>query len=194
MNPQPPDIVTTHFQMWKSKNPIANLKLSPRDERLSPRMSEVFGAASPGFTLIEVTLAIVLFSLAIVVMTGAFVNALTSLATIENEFTLQADLRFVRSHALKIADREEFEEGDTIETLSSGTATWSGSIESTGVSDLFFATLLIEMDPPDGGGAQVYQQNLYLLRPTWSDPVERSEIMAENADRLAQDRADKDWL
>ena len=50
-----------------------------------------------GFTLIEVTLALAVFSMSVVVLTQAFVNALVSLNTLESETNYQSAFRFVRS-------------------------------------------------------------------------------------------------
>lgn len=144
------------------------------------------------FTLIEVTVAIALFGLVVVVLTQAFVNTLLSLDSIESETALQADLRFVRTKVIKEPDLDTFEEGGEIETLTSGTARWEAEVESTNVSDLFQVELEIEIDPPEGE-RKVFKQHLILLRPTWSDPVERSQIIAENRDRLMEQRLGKDW-
>ena len=146
-----------------------------------------------GFTIVEVTIALAIFSIAVVMLTQSFVNTLLSLDSIESESIIQSDVRFVRAQALKVADREEFEEGGEIVTLSSGRARWYATIESTAVSDLFNVLLTIEMESPDGGEMEVYEQELFLLRPTWSDPVERSELIAENRDRLNSNRMALDW-
>ncbi len=145
------------------------------------------------FTLVEVTVALAIFAIAVVVLTQSFVNTLLSLDSIETEADLQADIRFVRSQALTVADREAFEEGDEITTLAHGTARWYATIESTQVSDLFQVQLTIELEPTDRLERTQHIQNLLLRRPTWSDPVERSEIIAGNSDRLNEERLTQDW-
>lgn len=133
-------------------------------------------------------MSIALFGLTMVVLTEAFVNTLVSLHSIESEADLQSDIRFVRSLALEESDRDVFEEGGNVETLSSGTAAWRATVENTEVSDLFRVELVIELNPPEGKGTEVYTQNLVILRPTWSDPVERSELIAEARKRLLESR------
>ncbi len=139
---------------------------------------------SAGFTLIEITLSIALFGLTMVVITQAFVNTLVSLASIESESDVQSDVRFVRTIALEESDRDEFENGGKVETLSSGSANWRATVEETRVSDLFYVQLTIELTPPNEISQQIFIQNLVVLRPTWSDPVERSQLIAEARERL----------
>ena len=156
-------------------------------------LAEIRKRLQPGFTLVEVTVALSVFAIAVVVLTQSFVNTLVSLDSTETETDLQADIRFVRSQALTVADREAFEEGDEITTLTNGTARWYAIIESTQVSDLFQVQLTIELEPSDRAERTQHVQNLLLLRPTWSDPVERSEIISENRDRLEEERLYQDW-
>ena len=133
-------------------------------------------------------MAVALFGLTMVVLTQAFVNTLVSLHSIESETVVQSDIRFVRSLALEESDRDKFEEGGNVEILSSGTASWQATVENTEVSDLFKVKLVIELNPPEGRRSEVYTQNLVVLRPTWSDPVERSELIAEARKRLLESR------
>ena len=143
------------------------------------------------FTLIEVTVSLAIFSLAVVVLTQAYVNTMISLDTIDNETALEADLKFVRSQIIRNSDRDVLENGGRMETLSSGTAYWRVEIEQALVSNLFYVTLIIEFSSFESGESNEYTQNLLLLRPTWSDPIERSTILAENSDRLLFNRLKK---
>ena len=140
--------------------------------------------ASRAFTLAEVALAIAVFAAAVTVLTQTYVNALLSLDSLESETALNADLRFVRSIVIKEPNLETFEEGGEIETLASGIAAWEAEVEPALVSDLFFVDLTIVLKPPDSREPVEFAQHLLLLRPTWSDPVERSELIAENTERL----------
>ena len=143
------------------------------------------------FTLLEVTLSLAIFSLAVVVLTQAYVNTMMSLDTIDNETALEADLKFVRSQIIQESNRDIFEAGGHMETLSSGTAYWRAELDQALVSDLFYVTLTIELHSPDAGEPNLYTQELLLLRPTWSDPIERSTILAKNNDRLLFNRLNK---
>ncbi len=145
------------------------------------------------FTLIEVTLALAIFALAVVGLTQAFVNILMSLDSIDNETSLQADLQFLRSHIILEPDLEKLEEGGEINTLGSGSAHWQAEVEPMPVSDLFRVILTIELLEPQDSNPVTITEEILLLRPTWSDPVERSTILAENADRLQDERLNRDW-
>ena len=61
------------------------------------------------------------------------------------------------------------------------------------VSDLFRVILTYELSQPQSANTVTITEELLLLRPTWSDPVERSTILAENADRLQAERLTRDW-
>ncbi len=141
-----------------------------------------------GFSMIEVALALAIFALAIVALTQSFVNTLLSLETLDSKTDYQSDLRFVRNQVILEADRDEFEKGGQIETILSGTANWDAEIESTQVSDLFKVVLSIELSPPNEKESVNTIETLYLLRPTWSDPVDRTTLIAENTDRLINGR------
>ena len=148
-----------------------------------------------GFTLIEVTLALAVFSMSVVVLTQAFVNALVSLNTLESETNYQSAFRFVRSIVIQEPRLDVLEQGGEIETLSYGTAYWETEIDATQVSDLFKLNLKIKIAPAEKGEKpNIYEQDLFLLRPTWSDPGERAALIAENRDRLHNERLSKDLL
>ena len=120
-------------------------------------------------------------------------NTLNALHLTESEADRQADIRFVRSRVILEPDLETFEEGGEVMTLSSGKAVWEATVEPATVSDLFRVQLSIEITPEKTGKPEMHVETLLLLRPTWSDPVERSEIIAQNGDRLASDRLELDW-
>ena len=128
----------------------------PTDNHSGGRLDKL-KPSDQAFTLVEVTVALAIFAIAVVVLTQSFVNTLLSLDSIETEADLQADIRFVRSQALTVADREAFEEGDEITTLAHGTARWYATIESTQVSDLFQVQLTIELEPTDSNEPSTFR-------------------------------------
>lgn len=146
-----------------------------------------------GFTLLEVTLALAIFSFAIVVLTQAFVNILMSLDAIKVASDREPTFRFIRTQVIQISDREELEQGGEIDTLDLGPAFWEVEIEQTEVLDLFRVDLRIELNPPELDAPLVREETLYLLRPTWSDPIDRSELKADAQDRLLLTRQQSDW-
>lgn len=149
------------------------------------------GRAVRGFSLIEVLLALALAGMAFTVLNLAFANILTSLAALQVETDYQPVVRFVRTQVLLEPDREKLEEGGEIETLDFGTARWEAEVEEALVSDLFQLRLRIELNPPEAREPEVFQETILVLRPTWSDPVDRSKIFSENRDRLEKERLEK---
>ncbi len=146
-----------------------------------------------GFTLIEALIALAIAGLAFAVLTQSFANTLTALRLMEIEADRQGDIRFVRSIAIQEPDLDEFERGDTIETLDRGRATWRGMAEPTAVPDLFRVRLTIELDNPEGGLPVEHEETFFLLRPTWSDPVDRSGLLSEMKDEVEFERGFLDW-
>lgn len=147
-----------------------------------------------GFSLIEVLLAMAIFSLAAYVLSQSFYNALKATDNLETESSEAADLRFVRQQVILEPELEVFEDGGTIETLLNGPAQWEVEVEQMQVADLFKVDLMIELEPrEDESDPRIYKETLYLLRPTWSDPTERGEIITEARDKLTESRIGKEW-
>lgn len=147
---------------------------------------------SKGFSLIEVVIAIAVAGIAFFVLTETFFNVLLTLDGLESESDYQKDVRFVRREIIQIADRDELEDGGEITTLDLGEAVWDVELEETEIVDLFRMDLLIEFDNPDGEPIE-YRESLFLLRPTWSDPIESSAILSDVRDRIEENNLRRDW-
>jgi prepilin-type N-terminal cleavage/methylation domain-containing protein len=145
-----------------------------------------------GFSLIEVVIAIAIAGIAFFVLTQTFFNVLLTLEGLESESDHQKDVRFVRRQIIQIAERDELEEGGEITTLDLGEAQWMAEIEETDIVDLFKLRLEIEFENPDGEPIP-YDEILYLMRPTWSDPIESSAILEEVKDAILDESRDRDW-
>ena len=143
---------------------------------------------SSGFSLIEVVVALALFAMASVVLTSSFVNALLAREHGQSNDLRNADIRAVRMQLLLQPNRDDAEDGDRYETLNNGTANWEAAIEPTNVVDLFQVQLQIEFsEPPEGSDAK-HTETLYLLRPTWSESNERSDLLQDKKDELQDSR------
>ena len=138
-----------------------------------------------GFTLLEVLLAMALFAVAVVVLAASYINVLNSLELVKVDQALEQELALVRAQVLQEADLETIEEGGELPTVTHGRATWQAEVEPTAVADLFRLTLTIEMQ---GNGEDVPEstvtQTLFVLRPNWSEPVERDKLREETRKRL----------
>lgn len=141
-----------------------------------------------GFTLIEVVVALALFASASVGLTMAFTSMLTVREHGVRSDLLDADLRAVRRQLLLEPDIEAAEEGNTLETLSSGEAEWSAEIQPTEIVDLFQVRFSLALSDPPEGLPEQYSETLYLLRPTWSEREERDELLAEKREALERER------
>jgi general secretion pathway protein I len=143
------------------------------------------------FSLIEVVVALALFAMASVVLTSSFVNALLAREHGQSNDVRHADIRAVRMQILLQPNLEDAEDGDRYETRNNGMATWEASIEPTNVIDLFQVELRIEFSEPQDEQEATHIETLYLLRPTWSESDERSELLQDKKDTL-QDTRDFD--
>ena len=137
-----------------------------------------------GFSLIEVVIALALFAMAAVVLTDTFVNALLARERSVGNDAYNRDIRAVRMQLLLEADRETAEDGGAYETLANGTANWEARIEPTNVVDLFQVDLRMEFQKPQDDQEASYEETLYLLRPTWSETDERSNLLQEKKDAI----------
>ena len=115
-------------------------------------------------------------------------NALLAGERSENRHTFQRDLRQVRLQLLLEPDRDAAEQGGSYETYSSGEARWSAEIEETDVIDLFRVELSIAFPTDESSDTEGYSESLYLLRPTWTDELDRSDLLAKRADAIRERR------
>ena len=141
-----------------------------------------------GFSLIEVVVAVALFASAAVVLSSAFVIALLARDFGKRNALFADDVRAVRMQLLLEPNLEDAEDGGRLKTLGSGEAEWSTVIEPMEVVDLFRVNLQIEFDEAPEGIEPVYSEQLYLLRPTWSDSEERSTLLADKREALYDER------
>jgi type II secretory pathway pseudopilin PulG len=145
-----------------------------------------------GFSLIEAVVAIAIAGFAFFMLTETFFNVLLTLESLEEQADYQKDVRFVRSQIIQLADLDEVEEGGEITTLDLGVARWEAEVEETETADLFKLFLDIEFENPNGEEI-VYTEMIYLLRPTWSDPIDRSSILSEVRMDIEDEARRRDW-
>ncbi len=139
------------------------------------------------FTLLEVLLALALFSISVVVLSASFVNVLTSIEAVKVDQTLEQEMAFVRSMVLTAPDLDILEEGGEVSTGGLGFARWEAIAEPTEVADLFKVEVKVTFEGHDEVPERVVEQSLLLLRPAWSDPLEREELRAITKERLVED-------
>ena len=163
-----------------------------RRRRPTPRTGRSFPSAirnpkSPiAFTLLEVLVALAIFALAAVVLGATYVNALNAYEAASRRNEYDEDLRFVRMAVLTQSDRDKVEEGGQMDLGDNKRATWQADIASTGTVDLFAVTWTCTITDPARPQPYKTSQTFMLLRPTWSDPVERSQLLADAKTRIAK--------
>ena len=142
------------------------------------------------FTLVEVLIANAIFGMAASVIMSAFVNALLSRESAAKYDLINDDIRAVRMQLLLEPKLEYAEDGNEYETVHSGEASWEARVEPTDVVDLFQVGLSIRFSEPPEGLVADYSEKLYLLRPTWSESDERSELLQDKREALEDNRRD----
>jgi prepilin-type N-terminal cleavage/methylation domain-containing protein len=149
-------------------------------------------APRSGFSLIETVIAIAIAGIAFFMLTETFFNVLLTLESLESETEYQKDVRFVRGQVIRLADREEVEQGGEITTLDLGRARWRADIEDTGTVDLFELSLEIEFENP-AGEPFTHRERLWVLRPTWGDSFERGALLTEVRQRIEDAERMRNW-
>lgn len=140
------------------------------------------------FSLIEVLLALAVFAMAASVLMATFVNALLARERGAQDERWTDDVRTARLQLLLEPVREDAETGGEVMTLHHGEASWQAVIEPTNVVDLFRVQLQVEFSAPSEGTPGSYSETLFLLRPTWSESDERSDLLQEKRDALQDSR------
>lgn len=142
-----------------------------------------------GFTLVEILVSLLLLTTALVVLAEGYVNTLNALRGGEVKQDYQLDVAFVRERILQVGDRETLENGGTLETLTSGVAVWEAELAPTDILDVHTLSMWIDFIDLD----REHFQQVLVLRPGWSDPVDREDLLQDKREDLDQSRFGKEW-
>jgi prepilin-type N-terminal cleavage/methylation domain-containing protein len=143
--------------------------------------------AGRGFTLLEVLLALAIFAAAVVVLTTSYLNIIEGLAAVRIDREFEQEVRWVREQVLLQADLKELEKGGETRTPAGATLSWTSTVEPAAVADLFTVELAVEMTA-EKEKTREYRERLTLLRPSWSEPVERGKLFEDAKQRIEEDR------
>ena len=148
--------------------------------------ADVMQTHRSGFTIIEVLVALAIFTLAAVVLGGAYANVINSYFVMGKVVRADDDLKFARSELLAETDLKKAEEGNNFTTADGRRVTWSAKIEPTDLPDLFTVHFKCEITGKPGEEAFELEQEFRLLRPTWSEPGERDPRREEVQKRIRE--------
>ena len=143
-------------------------------------------AGAGGFTLMEVLVALAIFAFSAIVLASAYVNVLTSYAIASRSRAADEDASFACSLLLAEPDIDKARDGDQFESTSGRHVTWTATIDPTAIADLFTVVFTCEVADPTQGEPRKIIQTFTLLRPTWSDPLERAKLLQDAKDRIAE--------
>lgn len=141
------------------------------------------------FTLLEVLVALGIFTMAAVVLASAYLNILNAYDLAGRGAGADADVAFARTLLLNEPDRTKVEQGSEFDSAEGRHVRWSAEIASTNEADLFAVTFTCEVTDSgqQRGEPQKTVQTFTLLRPTWSiDPAERSKLREDAKKRILQ--------
>jgi len=125
-----------------------------------------------------------IFSMTAVVLGAAYLNVLNSYQVAQRSNAYEGDVSFARSQLLVISDLvtaqtgAEFDDGDRH-------VKWTAEIDPTTTTDLFTVTFTCEVKGPQPEGDKTTKETFMLVRPTWSDPTERTALRQAAASRIA---------
>jgi len=137
-----------------------------------------------GFTLIEVMVALLIFSLTAVVMGAAYLNVLNAYDAAQRTNANEADVSFARSQLLTIADLATAQAGQEFDD-DTRHVKWTAEIEPTNTTDLFAVIFTCVLTDPGAPSPKTVTENFMLLRPTWSDPTAETSLRQAAASRIA---------
>lgn len=163
-----------------SLNPVLSLPPPSGGLRRTCRLEQ----GSIAFTLIEVLIALAIFAMAGLYLMSTFVNAVTARERSVSDDALHADIQAVRMQLLLEPNLEDAEDGGEYPTLHHGEARWQAVIEPTNIVDLFDVELSIEFSEPAKGRPSSYKERLYLLRPSWSEGDDRTDLLEDKREAL----------
>jgi len=143
-------------------------------------------ARRPGFTLLEVLVALAIFAMAAVVLGGAYLNVLNGYETAKRATATDADVAFARATLLAQPDVDLAQQGAEFDAADGRHVRWTATIEPTTVADLFTVTFDCECSGAGLPEPRHTRQVFRVLRPTWSQATDRTTLRANAKDRILQ--------
>jgi general secretion pathway protein I len=154
---------------------------------MTARASSVSRRRVPrGFTLLEVLVALAIFAFAAVVLGSAYINVLIGYDAAQRANARNEDHEFARAQLLAEPDHDKAEQGGEFDAANGRHVSWHAQIDPTQTADLFSVAFTCEIADPGAPAPDTATENFVVLRPTWSDPTNRSTLLAAAKDRIAK--------
>ncbi|MDP0497363.1 MAG: type II secretion system protein [Verrucomicrobiota bacterium JB024] len=144
-----------------------------------------------GMSLIEVIIALAIFSGVVAMLSQAVVVAIHAMDTLGEDNRREQEFRFAVRQILQVAERDVIEDGGDIKTLDSGNIHWEAEVEETDILDLFSLHVTLEWEEVQTdtyGESFTREQTFYVLRPDWSYADERSTLLEDKTRDLESSR------
>ncbi len=117
--------------------------------------------------------------MAITLFASSYVNSLNAISRLDINETLEKNLQFSRRQILEISDRTKVEAGGDIKLFEEEAINWTAEIESTHILDLFKLSITYNLADKALNETSELSDTHYVLRPEWSDPNKRSQLLSE---------------
>jgi general secretion pathway protein I len=140
----------------------------------------------PGFSLIEVLVALAIFVMMAIVLGATYINILNAYDIAGRAVNRDEDVRFARTALLAEADLDLAEQGAQFDGANGRHVSWKSVIEPTSTADLFKVTFRCEISGPDLPKPELHEETFRVLRPTWSLPADRDKLRADAKVRINQ--------
>ena len=129
------------------------------------------------FSLIEVLIALAIFAVCAGYVSSAFSNAILAREKNSEINYTNLNIDLVRKQLLLEPSIEEAEKGGDVILINDQEASWEVEILPTEIVDLYECFLEIEILESKISEKEIYSEKFFLLRPTWTDPLDRSELL-----------------
>jgi type II secretory pathway component PulJ len=142
-------------------------------------------------SLIEVIIALAIFSGVVAMLSQAVVVAIHAMDTLGEDNRREQEFRFAVRQILQVTERDVIEDGGDIKTLDSGNIHWEAEVEETDILDLFSLHVTLEWEEVQTdtyGESFTREQTFYVLRPDWSYADERSTLLEDKTRGLESSR------
>lgn len=137
-----------------------------------------------GFSLIEVLIALGLFSVSLTVLAFAINSVYVGLIGFESEIMVEEDLRFLRYHLPYKLSKEALLSGGKLIVPHGGNVEWKATVETSDlIIDFYTITISYVFENPKRVFTEVYQRFV----KGWMDEIERSSRIQLKKEKFETD-------